>query len=285
MNGQSDCEAFPATRSEVRRTSRAGLGSGVACSPRLSGWPALAFVAMFVGALLGTPRAAEAFEILASDTQRTIFADALTTQDLEFSIETNGDGEPGLLIFDASVLASAPLVDVSADADADQQSQIELTELTAAGLVDASGSIAVTATDASMRATGESIYRVVFSVDVATTFVLSGHVEGSALPAIGDTFAIVELIDFDTLTILFSFTESDGGRTDFSEVVMLVPGVNYELYASGIAIAEALTPGTTEVTFASYSVNLVPEPATLSGILAGCGALGLLARRRRSRPL
>jgi hypothetical protein len=282
MHGHSNREMLPALHPVVeqfQRVSRAGSNPRRARSLWLSRWLAL----VCVGALLVASRAADAFEIFPSETERTILAEALGTKDLLFSIENNGNGEAGLLPFDTVVMASAPLGDVSADASADQQSRIDLTELSGDGLVDANVSIAPTSSGASTSGKGESIYRVVFSVDVPTTFALSGHVEASALPAVGDTFAIVELIDFDTLDILFSFSQSDGGMTDFSEVIALVPGVNYELYASALATAEARDPDTNEIVFASYSV-LLPEPGTLAGMTASCGALGLLARRRRARP-
>jgi hypothetical protein len=211
-------------------------------------------------ALLAAPTLKADVTLTPSLVDRTILADALASTGVEFSAQTNGDGAEGLEPFAAAVDALAPTSGATADASAAQDSLLLGSSLRGDGQASAGVSIAEGATDALGSATGETVHQLVFDVDAQAPLVLSGLVEASPLPAFGDSFAIVEIIEADTLAILASFSVSDGQSLAFSEPLTLAPGVDYELFASALAIAEAgsVAPAS-ETATARFSFALLPD--------------------------
>jgi RHS repeat-associated protein len=235
-----------------------------------------------VGLLAALP--AGALTIQPTFVDRTVTAVALATTGAENMGEANGDVGQASLPFDASVHASAPTSSASASASASQQSEIHGYGVFGEGQVAAGFSILEGAADSSASASADSVFQLQFSVDVETLMAVSGVLDTSALLASGSAFAIAEFVDLDTSALLFSHSVIGGESLFFSELVTLLPGVHYELYAAAAADTELFAPGS-DSALASYQVRMVPEPGSLGLLLVGIAVMTLRRRRRAVRVL
>jgi len=71
------------------------------------------------------------------------------------------------------------------------------------------------------------------------------------------------------------------GQFDYGGLLFAVGGHEVNLYLDPTyGIANLTTYATQELTSVTFSATAVPEPAQISLLLAGVGALGFLARRK-----
>lgn len=224
-------------------------------------------------ALAGLPQGALATGFQLDSALRSVFASVEATAPGQIGSETNGRSTEDFGLFDRFVDASNSIDGVpELFASANQDSLIAVDDLFGEG-----DAFAITEIDSmpdSVGAVGDSSFRLTFEVATELLVSVSLLATASSLDG-GDAFAQARLLAGGADWLV---TESDG-TTMLSEVVTLLPGVSYELFAN--AFADVLDASGEASGSYGFQLTIIPEPGTLALVGPGLAVLGW--RRRNAR--
>ena len=250
-------------------------------------WNKAILVALTIS-LMGLGHTANAAVVLLGEFRTVSTSASVSTPVGSDSASTSRNSLGDFADFDESVATDLSLEDASANATAQQSSQISTTSISASGAATASAE--TTAFDpfffTSANANGNTNLSVDFQVDAPQLFDLSGVVSSSVFSGFTFGQANVSLRSQDgSFNISFSTPFSDDNTTPFDLSGTLFPNI-YTLSANADiganAFGEEAVSGSADFSL-DFNVTAVPLPAAVW--LFGSGLLGLIGIARRKNPV
>ena len=236
--------------------------------------------------LMGLGHTANAAVVLLSEFRTVSTNASVSTPVGSDSASTSRNSLGDFADFDESVATDLSLEDASANATAQQSSQISTTSISAFGAATASAEIITFdpffSTNA--NANGNTNLSMDFQVDTQQLFDLSGVVLSSVFGGFSFGQADVSLRSQDgSFNISFSTPFFDGNETPFDLSGTLFPNI-YTLSANANIDADAFGEGAVSgAALFSLDFNVAAVPIPAAAWLFGSGLLGLVGIARRKK--